>query len=335
MAGIGNKFVDLIDIYKSQNPKGDIAVVVEMLMKMNPMLKDAYAIECNDGSSHQHSIRTGLPPVAWGKLYKGIVQGKSTKANVKDTTGFVEGLSTIDTRVLKKAGDKAGALRLSEAKAYLESIAQEVQKKMIYGNSASSPEEFMGLAPRFNDPTAKNGNQIINGGGTGSDNTSVWMITWGDNECHTLYPEASQAGVKREDKGEQRVLDDAGNPYYVKEELFCQEIGLAVKDWRYVSRICNIDVSDLVAGTVDIYKLFRKMYYSHEGRRTKKGNTVIYCNTDVLEALDAAQTNSGSSDNFVRLGTKEIQGEDVDTYRKIPIRETDAILNTEEAITGF
>lgn len=331
MAGIGNKFVDLIDVYKSKDPDGSMADVIEMLVQMNPMLKDAMAIECNNGTSHRHTIRTGLPQVAWGKLYKGIVQSKSTKAQVDDTTGFVEGLSTIDKRVLNLSGNPA-AMRLSEAESYLESIAQEVQQKMIYGNDTTNPEQFMGLAPRFNSLSAKNGSQIIDAGGTGSDNTSIWMITWGDNTCHTLYPKGTQAGVVREDKGEQRVTDDDGNAYYVLEELFTQNIGLAVKDWRYVTRIANIDVSDLQAGSVDLYKWLRKAYYQHEGRRTQKGNTVIYCNSDVLEALDALQTNAGASDNFVRLGTTEIQGEEVDTYRRIAIRETDAIINTEERV---
>ena len=334
MAGIGAKFYDIIDSMKSKDPDGTMADVIEMLMKKNPMLEDAYAIQCNNGTTHRHTIRTGLPTVAWGKLYKGITQSKSTKAQVDDTTGFVEGLSTIDKRVLKLEPNP-GAARLQEADAFLEAIAQEVQTKMLYANSNSAPEEFMGLAPRFNDTTAKNGNQIIDGGGASTDNTSVWMITWGPSQVCTLYPKGTQAGVEREDKGEQRVLDSDGNPYYVMEEMFTQNIGIGVKDWRYVVRIANIDVSNLKAGSVDMYTLLRKAFYQHEGRRTSdsRSRTVIYMNSDVLEALDALATNAGASDNFVRLKTKEIQGEEVNDYRGFTIRETDAILNTEAEVT--
>ena len=67
-------------------------------------------------------------------------------AQVEDTTGFVEGLSTVDERLLKLSGNQ-GAVRLSEAQAYLESMSQEVANKMFYGDTASDPEEFMGLAP--------------------------------------------------------------------------------------------------------------------------------------------------------------------------------------------
>lgn len=332
MAGIGNTYVDLIDVYKSKDPDGSIADVIEMLMELNPMLQDAYAVECNNGMTHRHTIRTGLPSVAWGKLYQGISQSKGTKAQVDDTTGFVEGMSTIDCRLLDLSDNKA-ALRLSEAKGFLEAIAQEVQSTMIYGNSNSAPEEFMGLAPRFNDTTAANGNQIISAGGAGADNTSIWMVTWGDNTCHALYPKGTSAGVKREDMGKQRVTDGSSNPYYVEEEMFTQHIGLAVKDWRYISRVANIDVSDLKAGSVDIYKFLRNAYYQNEGRRRPQGRTVIYCNRDVLEALDAMGHNQGASDNFTRLRPMEIQGKEVMSYRGIPIRETDAILNTEAVVS--
>lgn len=333
MAGIGNSYVDLVDIYKQKDPDGGIADIIEMLMELNPMMKDAYAVECNNGTSHRHSVRTGLPSVSWGKLYQGISQSKSTYAQVDDATGFVEGLSTIDKRLLDISGNPA-SVRLNEANGFLEAMAQEVQSTLIYGNSNSAPEEFMGLAPRFNSLSATNGNQIIDAGGTGSDNTSIWFVTWAPHACQTIYPKGTQAGITREDKGEQRVEDGSSNAYYVMEELFRQHIGLAVKDWRYVARIANIDVSNMQAGSVALYTFMRKAYYALQNRRQPKGGKLcIYCNTDVMEALDAIAHNQGASDNFTRLRPMEIAGEEVLTYRGIPIRETDAILNTEAQIT--
>jgi hypothetical protein len=283
-------------------------------------------------------VRTGLPPVAWGKLYQGIPQGKNTYAQVEDTTGFVEGLSTVDERLLKLGNE--GAIRLNEAIGYLEAIAQEVQTRMIYGNTASDPEQFLGLAPRYNDLSAPNGNQIINAGGS-DDCTSIWFVTWSERCTHLLYPKGVPAGVQREDMGRQRVTDATG-AYYVKEEKFTQHVGLAVKDWRFNARIANIDVTDLRAGDIDIYDLMRKAYYRLESRRqTAKGAVMgatkmaIYCNRDVLEALDAQATNKGGTgfDNFVRLTTTQVEGKEVKMYRGIPIRETDAIINDEEVVS--
>lgn len=334
MAIIGSSYLDLLDVYRSQDKHGNIIPVIEMLHQMNPILQDALTVECNQGLSHTHSVRTGLPSVAWGMLYKGIPQSKSTRAQVTDTTGFAESMSSVDQRLLNITKN-AAALRLSEAQAHLEAMNQEIATRIFYGNSNADPEQFMGLAPRFNDTTAPNGNQIVlAGNGSDGDNTSVWFVAWGDNACHLLHPEGTPAGVHREDMGRQRVTDGDGNPYFVEEELFRWHIGLAVKDWRYVVRIANIDVSELQAGNIDIYRLMRKAYYRLQSRLIPGGRVAIYANRDVMEALDGLATNQGGSgfDNFVRLTPREIEGKEVLTYRGMPVRETDALLNNEAAV---
>lgn len=333
MAVLGNKFIDLRDIYKLQNANGDYVQIIEMLMEQNPILTDAITLECNKGATHTHTIRTGLPGVSWGELYKGIEQSKSSTAQVTDTTGFVEALSTVDVRLLELAKDE-GKVRLSEAMSFLEAMNQEVSRKIFYGNSATDPKEFMGLAPRFSDLSAPNGNQIIDAGGRNSENTSIWFITWDEQTCHLLYPEGTNAGIDRKDHGRQRVNDNDGNPFYAKEETFRWHVGLTVKDWRYISRIANIDTNSLKTNAVDLYKHMRSAYYKLQNRRAPNGGTLaIYCNREVLESLDALATNSGNSDNFTRLKHKEIQGEEVLTYRGIPIRETDSLVNTEETVS--
>ena len=76
----------------------------------------------------------------------------------------------------------------------------------------------------------------------------------------------------------------------------------------------------------------RQAYYQNWGRRNAMGKQAIYCNRDVMEALDALATNAGASDSFIRLRPMEIQGEEVLSYRGIPIREVDAIVNTETRV---
>ena len=333
MATLGASYFDLIDLYKSQDESRQIAEVIEMLAETNAILDDAVAMECNNGTKHLTTIRAGLPSVTWGKLYQGVPNSKSTKTQVEDTTGFVEGLSTIDTRLLKLSGNEA-AIRLSEARAFLESMSQEVASNIIYGNGTTEPEKFTGFAPRFNSLSAANGDQIVDAGGTGSDNTSIWFVTWSDDACHLLYPQGTAAGVSREDKGEQRVLDGSSNAYYVKEEMFTQHVGLTVRDWRQVARVANIDASDLAAGSVDIYKFMRQAFWKLKKHRVSGGRMAIYCNADVLEALDADSTpTTSTSASFVRLSPSEVDGQEVMSYRGIPVRQVDAILNNEAQIT--
>lgn len=345
MAGVGQTYLQLIDAMKAGHIGGDNTPyeVVEALHTINPVMRDANVLTANMGTKHRSVIRTGLPSVSWGALYEGTAQSKSTTTQVDDTTGFMEGLSGVDTRLLKLAGDNAGKIRMAEANPFFESMAQEFESSFFYSDVGLSPRKFHGLAARYNTlsgaPIAAN---VVAGGGVGSDNTSIWFVTYGDQATSIITPQNIAAGVTREDKGEQRVLDDAGNPYYVKEELFTQHAGVVVKDWRYNARIANIDVSDVIAGTTALNPLMRKAYYKLQGRRAYSldngagmigaTRTVIYMNRTMMEALDAESTNGGSSDNFIRLSKMEIQGEEVNTWRGIPIRETDNLLNTESLV---
>lgn len=340
MATIGNSFLSLIDLYKGTGgTNAQIGEVIEVLRQLNPLMEDAVTAEANMGTFHRHTIRTGLPTVTWGMLYQGIPQSKSSTQQVDDTTGFVEGLSTVDTRLLDISPNPA-AVRLSEGRAYLEAMAQEVQRGFFYHDITTTPEKFRGLSARYNKLGGGGaGNQIISAGGVGSDNTSIWFVTHGDAYTTLIHPKGTQAGVTREDKGEQRTVDGNGNVYYVKEELFRQHIGVAVRDWRFNARIANIDVSDVQAGTVDLYKFMRKASYKLQNRRTAKmngdvaaqGRTVIYMNRDMIEALDSLGTNSGNGALMIR--PMELEGKEVMSYRGLPIRETDALINAEALVS--
>lgn len=333
MATLGSSYLDLIDVFKRQDGNQEIATVIELLSETNSILDDAMAMECNNGTKHRTTVRTGLPSTTWGQLYQGIPQSRSSTQQVEDTTGFVEALSTVDKRLLDLSGNEA-ALRLSEATSFLEAMSQEVATNLFYGNVTTDPEKFTGLAPRFNSLTAPNGGQIVDAGGTGVDNTSIWIVSWSDQACHLLYPKGTSAGLSREDKGDQRVLDGSGNPYYTKEELFRWHVGLTVRDWRQVVRIANIDSSLLAAGSVDIYKWLRKGYWKMNNHRLSGGRMAIYCNSDVLEALDADSTpTTSTSASFVRLRPMDVDGREVMGYRGMPVRQCDAITNAEAQVT--
>lgn len=337
MAVIGNSYLGLIDLYKRTGANREMVPVIEALNQLNPLGEDAIYIECNKGTDHLTTIRTGLPDVTWGQLYQGITQSKSTTQQVTDTTGFIEGRSEVDERLLEIAKDPA-AVRMSEAQPFLESMAQEVGSSFFYADTATTPEKFKGLGARYN--TLSNG-QVVNGGGSGSDNTSIWFVTWGEMQTSLIYPEGTAAGVRRIDRGSQQVLDGSSKPYFAKVEEFRQHVGVCVRDFRFNARVANIDVSNALAGSVDVYSLMTDAYYKLQGRRNAKvrnggmvssGRTVIYMNRGILSVLDKLATNNGSSDNFVRLKPVEIEGREIMTWRGMPIRETDALLNTEAAL---
>lgn len=342
MATLTQSTLSMIEQYKQVDGKGRLIDVIEAMNDTSQDVMDDWVwMECNSGTKHTRSIRTGLPSVSWGALYEGIPQSTAAKQMVDDTTGFVEALSQVDKRQLDLYAENRTAIRASEARPFQEAMAQELLTSFFYHNSATDPRKPKGMAARYGVKATKGaGNQIIDAGGTGSDNTSIWMVEWGYDGVSVIYPSGTTAGITRENKGEQRVTDSDGNAYYVEEELFRCHVGFSVGDWARVVRIANVDVSDLQAGSVDIYKWLRKGYYQMKSRRVSKimdqksaGRIAIYCNRDVMEAMDALATNAGASDNFTRLRPMEIEGKEVLSYRGFPIRETDALLNTEARVT--
>lgn len=341
MPSLTQSTLSMVDNYKSTDGMGRYIDVIETMNDTSQDIMDDWSwMPCNSGTKHTRSIRTGLPSSSWGALYEGIPQSKADKQTVDDTTGFVRSLATVDKVQLDLYADNEVAIRAAEARAHIESMAQELVRSMFYYDPATNVRHPKGLGARFGKKaTSGAGAQIIDAGGTGSDNTSIWMVEWGYDGLSVIYPKGTVGGIQRENKGQQRVLDANGNPYYVEEELFSAHVGFSLGDWQRVSVIRNIDVSDLMAGNVDLYRWMRKAYYKLKSRRVNKvmdqsapGRLAVYANRDVLEALDALGTNAGASDNFTRLRPMEIQGKEVLTYRGMPLRETDAILNTEARV---
>ena len=79
--------------------------------------------------------------------------------------------------------------------------------------------------------------------------------------------EGTQAGVQVIDRGEEKTFDADNLPFYVKATTFEWHVGVTVKDWRYNVRIANIDVSEVMAGNVDLWALMRRGYYRLKSRR--------------------------------------------------------------------
>lgn len=241
--------VTLLDIAKSADPKGNTADVVELLTQTNEILLDMSFIEGNLPTGHRSTVRTGLPTAIWRQFYQGVPASKSVRAQVEDTVGMLETRAELDKDIALLNGNSA-SFRLSEAVAFLESMNQNMASTVFYGSQAVNPERFNGFAPRFSAISgAANGQNVLSAGGSGSDNTSIWLVVWGKNTVTGIYPKGSVAGLIHQDLGEIDAFDANGNRYRAFADRWQWKCGLVVRDWRYVVRIPNIDVSDLVAQT--------------------------------------------------------------------------------------
>lgn len=330
MATVGSTYMTLADVYRQSENTKQIATIIEMLAEMNPIIEDARVEECNDGTKHLTTTRTGLPAVTWRRLYEGVQPSKSTTKQVVDSTGMLEAWSEVDAKLVAISPDPK-KLRLNEAHSFMEAMNNEMATGIFYHNTQIDPEKFLGLSPRFSDLTAENSSQIVDAGGTGSDNTSIWFVVWGERTVHLLYPRGSQAGLQREDKGVQTKTNSDGSLYDVYREKYTWDVGLSIRDWRYVSCVRNIDtaVASFTGGTLDLEGYMIDAYYALRQRRVAGGQAVIYCNSTVKKYLHKRARDKSN----VNLTLSDYQGVEILKFLGIPIKECDAVLNTEARVT--
>jgi hypothetical protein len=243
MATIGT-LKTLFDWAKETAPEGSVSAVAELLSQKNQIIDQMMFKPGNLPTGDRQTIRTGLPTVYWRMMNAGVPESKATSAQITEQCAQATARSQIDASIARLNNNTA-EYRLNEASAFIEAMGQEVAATMFYG-SAANPEEFVGLANRYTATTDGNGENILLAGGSGSDNTSVWLLGLGDNSIYGLFPKGSTAGLNHEDLGLGDAFDASNDRFRAYMDYYEWNVGLMVKDWRYGVRIANIDVSELV-----------------------------------------------------------------------------------------
>ena len=339
MATLANGNLTLADWAKRTDPDGRVPIVAELLSQSNEILEDCVFQEGNLPTGHRVVIRTGLPTVYWRALNQGIPSSKSTTAQVDEACGILEARSEVDKDLAMLNGNTA-QFRLSEDTAFLEAMNQTQATTLFYGNPGTDPKQFLGLAARYSSLSGGNAQNILSAGGSGSDNTSIYLVVWGDNTVYCPFPKGSKAGLIHEDLGEQTVYNSDGTRLQAYATRYQWKNGLVVKDWRYVVRICNIDVSDLIAQTgtqaanvsTAIIKLMARALYRIPNMAM--GKAAFYMNRTVhsgmsLAALDKSQYVLKINEGLSQFG----QPYSWLSFLGVPLRRVDSLLNTEAAVS--
>jgi hypothetical protein len=322
----------LADLAKVTDPDGSIADVVEILNATNEILLDMTFLEGNLTTGHRTSIRSGLPTPTWRKLYGGVQPTKSRAVQVTDNTGMMEDYSEVDKALVDMAGNPA-AFRLQEDRPHIEGMNQEFASTLFYGDESTAPEEFTGLSARYNSLSAENGDNIINGGGSGSDNASIWLICWGPNTCHGIIPKGSMAGVQQRDLGEVTLenADGANGRMQAYRTHYRWDVGLSVRDWRYAVRIANIDRSALTYNAASGANLNDLMHQAWtELPSTSAGRCAWYMDKSILSMLRRQTASAVSSST---LSVDMVGGTMQTSWGGIPIRRCDALRGNEATVS--
>lgn len=332
MATLAANALTLADWSARLDPDGNTADVAELLTQMNVILQEAVFKEGNLPTGHRVVVRTGLPVVYWRALNAGVPTSKSTTATVDETSGMLEAYSEVDKDLAMLNGNTA-AFRLSEDVAFLEAMNQTQASTMFYGNPGTDPKQYLGLSPRYSSLSAGNAQSIMDAGGTGTDNASIWLIVWGENTVFCHFPKGSKAGLQHEDLGEDTVIDSVGGRFQALRTHYQWKNGLAVKDWRYAVRIANIDMSNLVgeSSAANLIKLMTRAMFRVPS--LAMGRAVFYMNRSVAEMLPIQGLNASTNAVKVQDAINQF-GQPITnmSFLQVPIRICDQLLNTEARV---
>lgn len=328
----------LVDLATRMDPDQKIATVVELLNATNEVLAEMSWQEGNLPTGHRTTIRTGIPTPTWRKLNAGVAPNKSTTAQITHNTGMLEAYAEVDKALADLNGNTA-AFRLSEDRPFIEGMNQEFTSTLFYGNETSEPEAFTGLTPYYNSLSAESAENIIAGGGAGTDNASIWLVVWGPNTIHGIVPKGSTAGLKHTDKGQVTIedADGSGGRMEAYRTHYRMDAGLAVRDWRYAVRIPNIDKSALnvtwtsgvfSTSSADLTDLMFQAVTQIPNLGMGRASWYMSRNTLSFVRRQASAKTQGST-----ITSENVGGEFKESFLNIPMRRVDALAADEALVS--
>ena len=337
----------IADLTSRMTGAGKQAYIAEMLSQSVVVAEDMPVMEASEIGGHEFVFRTSIPAGAWRQYNMGIPYSKSTTGKSRVGLGSLEDYSQVDRMLAEDSGD-IDQFRENEDVAFLEGMGQTMEQTLFYGNTTATPAEFMGLAPFYNTiANAQNGANVIDGLGTVSSNLSFWLVCWGARTIFGLYPRGSKAGLTMEDKGDTTPgFDSFGNRFEAYTSWFRHQLGLCPMDWRYAARLANVDVtSNGLAGpnALDIFATFAElqMLPPHLTARTSTITKtdasndpapgirpVMYMNRTGMHWCQV----QAMRDRNVLLRINDYAGIPTDSWRGIPFKVSDQLLNTESRV---
>ena len=337
MATLGTNVLTMADWAKRLDPDGKTAFITEVLSQSNEVLADMLFKEGNLPTGEQTTIRTGLPDTFYRLINQGVPKSKSTTAQIVENAAILEARSEVDVDEAELNGN-TGDYRLSESMAFMEAMSQKQAETLFYG-TAANPEEYVGFSNRYNDLGAANGQNILDAGGTASANSSIWLVGWGDRTTFGVFPKGSTAGLSHQDLGEIDAFDANNNRFRAFADIYKWKNGLVVKDWRYTSRIANVDIPALILQTgtqaptaaTAIIKLMSRQIDRLPSLSNVKPS--FYVNRTVASMLRVAAQDKSQSALSVQESTNQF-GDTIFTLRMygIPVRIVDALVENEARV---
>lgn len=341
-------FLTLADLGKLEGPDGNLEFKdqVDMTWQANEVLQVLPWIPCNDKNKHMILQRVGLPTVYETMFHGGTLPSTGVDAQMWVPTAYFTSLEEIPKKMADDTGDPEG-LRYQRSRGHYEAHAQNMASTIFYGNTLTDLLSFPGLAFMYSSTTALNGQNVLKAGGAGSDNTSLWLLGFGDDAVSGLYPNGSMAGLEHTYAGPAWVENQgasAGTPYTGKRELVYRDhyswtAGLLNANWKWAVRICNISVNALVSGVNDANLIQLAESAVHRlpttAVRTPDPNSPVrrvawICNRTIREMIDRQSRQQVAAGGQLRY--EVVDGIQREIFHNIPMYTNDQITNSETLV---
>jgi len=243
-----NRFT-LLDVMKRINPDGTPARIIQLLAEENNLLNTMPFFPTNKETFHQITVQTGLPGAEFVGINEGVDATKGNTAQMTFDTGFIEMRDQIDDNLFEVSASPTSMMSM-ESLMKLESMSQ-LHTSTVFNGTLANPKSFVGLSEYYStsstDPQ-NSGFNILNGGGTGTDNESIWLVCWGPMRVYGIFPKnIGTAGFQKIFDGMHNAVAINGKTLRVWQSTYKWHAGLVVADWRSTVRIANLDISDLQA----------------------------------------------------------------------------------------
>jgi hypothetical protein len=333
MATIGT-VVNLLDWAKQTDPDGKPARLINLMAKVNPIIEDAPVMEGNLPTGHQTSAIVALPTSTWRKFNYGVQDSKGSIIQVVDTIGMLEQYAKVDVDVANLNGNSAEFM-LRQSKMHIEAMNQDFCSTLFYGDTDQYPERFLGFSQRYLDLLAAGyigDNNVLTAGGSGSDLSSIWLVGWGEDTVHLIFPKGhSSVGLTIKDLGEQLVADTAGGHYLARVIHYKWDTGLVVANWKYVVRIGNIETAIATTGATSnsLTSVNLMIQAMNKIPNLSACKPVFYCSGNIKTQFDIYASTKANA--FYQA--QNPFGQPQTMFMGIPVKKCDSILNTEDALS--
>ena len=295
-------------------------------------LRDVPYFPANQGLKHRIIRTTSRPASTRRSFYGGVSRTITTTQVEYENVVLFEQRSEIDEDALDTIENP-----------------KEARRQEDEGHIAGIMEDFVNAV--FNDAGTSGGAEYINGfkarlatlsypghsttavpfvwdNGASATRTSLYIVQWGSQACHCLYPSGigaargSMFGIEARNKGKEKITESSGSlaVYYGYVSQFKKWGGLAINDYRKISRVANINASAGGDNDLDEDILIRALNHGHFDPRA----TRIYVNPYLKSQIDIRAKDKGN----VQWDIANVFGKPVPTFWNIPIRVIDETIIT-------